>query len=77
MPKRDKKYRYVGPLEADVREKFPLICEVCGREISEFSPAFLYFDMGPGDFFLTDTDCAGRVDLADDRVVRKDVAQKR
>lgn len=51
-------FRFVGRIDGGVRDEgFPLLCGCCGKEIPFRSETFVYFDMGPGDFFLVDEPC--------------------
>jgi len=71
---KSKKYSYVGMLQSNRRSDFPLLCGVCTKEIHPGVPVAVYFDNGPGDFFLVDMWCAGNIDTHDDGVSR--LAQK-
>lgn len=49
---------YVGEIDGGVREKgFPLVCGCCGKDIPLASSTFVYYDVGPSDFFLVDEPC--------------------
>lgn len=58
-------FRYVGRIDGGVRDGgFPLLCGCCGRDIPLAALTYVYFDMGPADFFLVDEPC--RTALSDD-----------
>jgi hypothetical protein len=64
-----KRYSYVGAILSIYRSDFPLICGCCGKDVPT-DIANVYFDNGPGDFFIVDRTCAEKVEGADAATVR-------
>lgn len=51
-------YQYVGRIDGGIRNAdLALLCGCCHKSIPLASSTFVYFDMGPGDFFLVDEPC--------------------
>ncbi len=71
-----KKYSYVGLIKTTYRSDFPLLCGCCGHDVDPSVPVSVYFDNGPGDFFLVDMYCAEKIEAHDAEVPRQ-LAQKR
>lgn len=65
-----KKYKYVGSIPSTYRSNFPLICGSCGHDVPT-DLALVYFDDGPGDFFIVDKKCAEKVEVVDAQVKRE------
>jgi len=59
-------FRYVGRIDGGVRDgSFPLLCGCCQKPIELAASTFIYFDMGPADFFLVDEPCRKELSDAD------------
>lgn len=66
-----KKYSYVGMIPTTYRPDFPVLCGCCANDVHPSVPVAVYFDNGPGDFFLVDMYCAGQIEARDAEVLRR------
>ena len=74
---KSQKYVYVGSIGKNKRTDFPLICGCCGRDTPIDGDVYVYFDNGPGDFFLVDGHCRKNIDLHDDKIMRNPALSRR